>query len=80
MSLGILQTAYLAQWLSRKLLAHSVRRSTVQHALFARQATLSAGKPMTGARKITCSGGKKAETTGAHPNLHELTLARRIPW
>jgi len=52
------------------LLAHSVRRSTVQHALFAMQATLSAGKLMTGARKITWSGGKKAEMTGALPNLH----------
>ena len=69
-AVDVLGTAHLVQWLRRMLLAHSVRRSTVQHALFAMQATLSAGKVMTGARRMTCSGVKKAAMTGAHPNLH----------
>ena len=52
-----------------KLLARSVRRSTVHLLPLARMAALSALKEMLGARRTTCSGSEASAALGAEPNL-----------
>ncbi len=75
-----MQRLTASERVSTKLLARSVRRSTVHMLLVARLAGLSALKEMLGARKTTCSGSEAASAAlGGAPNLRIAIATRQMP-